>query len=259
MKCLYYLITCLHQIHQQQIIQKDIYNREFKTMYGLFTIIFCIFISIPQIFGSDVVINEDKKSLAPDKKFILKDFLQEKNFFTRSNLDYLLEGRVIVNSVVEDAKNKDEEQQKMIVQVAGIHGKNCSDSAAIISQYENFKSYIPFVKESDYRDGKVFLTIKAEPIPVQFGLDLKIERIKEPGIYPYLMGLGIFQGMTGEVHFYDYIDEKTQKKKCFYFANAFWQGKDTGYPNLLMETFTATIAKKGLERLFIMSGHQPKE
>jgi hypothetical protein len=229
-------------------------------MFGLFTTIFCIFILNHQIFASDVVIKEDKKFIAaPNTKFVLKTFLQEKNFFTRSNFDYLLEGRVIVNSVVEDMKVGDKSQQKMVVHVAGIHGKTCAESAAIMSQYENYKTYITFVKESDYRDGKVYLTLKADPIPVQFALDLKIERIKEPGTYPYLMGLGIFQGMTGEVHFYEYDDEKTQKKKCFYYANAFWQGKDTGYPNLIMETFTATIAKKGLERLFIMSGHQPKE
>ncbi len=228
-------------------------------MYGLFTTIFYIFITLTSTFASDVVLKEDKKTLAPDTKFDLKEFLKEKKIFTRSNYDYLLEGRVIVNSVVENVEMKPEQQQKMVVTVAGVHGKTCAESAITLSQYEKFKDYITFVKTSDYRDGKVYLTIKADPIPVVFSLDLKIERIKEPGIYPYLMGLGIFQGMTGTVQFYNYLDEKTQKKKCFYYSDAYWQGKDTGYPNLLMETFTATIAKKGLERLFIMSGHQPKE
>lgn len=228
-------------------------------MYGLFTTIFCIFVTLTTIFASDVILKEDKKTLAPDTKFDLKEFLKNKNFYTRSNYDYLLESRVIVNSVVENVEAKPEQQQKMVVTVAGIHGRTCAESAVILSQYEKFKDFIAFVKSSDYRDGKVYLTIKADPIPVQFALDLKIERIKEPGIYPFLMGLGIFQGMTGTVQFYEYQDEKSQKKKCFYFADAYWQGKDTGYPNLIMETFTATIAKKGLERLFIMSGHQPKE
>lgn len=228
-------------------------------MYGLFTTIFYIFISFSGIFASEIVFKEDKKTLASTEKFNLKEFLKEKKFFTRSNYEYLLDNRVIVNSVVESVNAKPEEQQKMVVQVAGIHGNNCTDSAIVLSQYEKFKNYITFVKSSDYRDGKVYLTLKADPIPVEFALDLKIERIKEPGIYPFLMGLGIFQGMTGSVQFYEYEDDKTKKKKCFYFSDAYWQGKDTGYPNLIMETFTATIAKKGLERLFIMSGHHPKE
>lgn len=228
-------------------------------MYGLFTTIFYIFVTLTSTFASDIVLKEDKKTLAPETKFDLKEFLKEKNFFTRSNYEYLQDGRVIVNSVVENVKTSSEGQQKMVVNVAGIHGKTCAESAVTLSQYEKFKDYITFIKTSEYKDGKVYLTIKADPIPVVFSLDLKIERIKEPGIYPYLMGLGIFQGMTGTVQFYEYLDEKTQKKKCFYYADAFWQGKDTGYPNIIMETFTATIAKKGLERLFIMSGHQPKE
>lgn len=228
-------------------------------MYSLFTMIFYIFITLASTFASDIVFKEDKKTLAPDTKFDLKEFLKEKNFYTRSNYEYLLESRVIVNSVVETVKSSQTAQQKMVVNVAGIHGKSCSESAVILSQYEKFKNYITFIKSSDYRDGKVYLTLKADPIPIEFAMDIKIERINEPGIYPYLMGLGIFQGMTGTVQFYQYIDEKNQKKKCFYYADAFWQGKDTGYPNILMETFTATIAKKGLERLFIMSGHQPKE
>lgn len=228
-------------------------------MSGIFAIIFLIFNFNKSVLASDVIIKEDKMSPSKDQKFDLKSFLQDHNFFSRSNLEYLNDNRVIVNSVVETAKKGNEEQQKMVVRVAGIHGKSCAESSVTLAQYEKYKDYITFVKSSDYKDGKVYLTLKAEPIPVQFSLDLKIERLKDPGIYPYLMGVGIFEGMTGEVHFYDFVDTKSQKKKCFYYSDAFWQGKHTGYPNILVETFTTTIAKKGLERLFIMSGHQPND
>jgi hypothetical protein len=191
----------------------------------------------------------------------VKKFLTEKEFYSRSNVTYLLsEQKIINNSEVSSYKEGKNPKQKMKVNVAGLHQKNCEESSKILSQYEDYKKNIPFIEESDYKNGKVYLTLQADPIPTKFGMDLQVDRLTGPGVYPYLMGKGIFEHMTGEIYFIPYKKTASEKKEqCLIFANADWDGKDTGYADFLVQTFTQTIAKKGLENLFKMSGSKPNE
>jgi len=186
----------------------------------------------------------------------LKKFLEEKNVFTNSNLRYLeKENKIIVDMNVETADTATEKKQKMNGYIAGLHEKSCDESSAILAQYEKYKDYISYVEKSEYRDGKAYMTISARPlIESTFSLDIKVDRLKGVGKYPYLMGAGIFLNLGGIVELLDYTDSVTKKKRCLYFVDSNWLGKYVG-PNILVQTFMTTIARKGLERLFIVSGH----
>jgi hypothetical protein len=183
--------------------------------------------------------------------------MEEKNFFSRNNLEYLNGQRIVTNSAVTDPEPK---VQTLTHYVAGIHQQNCQESAAILGKYEEYKNYIPFFDKSDYDGKQIKMVLNAkEIIPLlpekyfKFDIDVEIERLKGPGSYKYVMGLGIFKGLSGHVNVIDLPD-----KRCLYHVNADWKGIDTGLPNLIVKNLTEMISKRGLEKLFSISGSPTK-
>lgn len=215
------------------------------------------------------------------KIFDLKSFMEEKDFFTRSNFIYLTEeNKIIVNAVVvsgtesgtesssptekvpenEVAKKTEHKFQKLDGFVAGIHGKNCHAVSDVLTQYEKYKDFISFIKVSDYVDGKVILEIEAPIIGKRFKMDIKVDRLKGAGIYPYVMGTGLFTGLTGNIHFID-LPLKAGKTdtECLVYVDAHWKGADSGYFDVVIQEFVSVVSKEGLKGLFRISGHQPKD
>lgn len=188
--------------------------------------------------------------------FDLKNYMEEKKFYSRTNLEYLRDGKVIAHSEANDPKPK---TQSLVHYVAGIHKKTCTDSAQTLGKYEEYKNYIPYLEKSEYDGKKIHMILNAKTIiPLlpekyfKFDITVEIDRIKGPGAYKYVMGLGIFQGLHGFVTLTEMPD-----KKCLYHINADWEGQDTGLPNLMVKMLTEAISKKGFEKLFTVSGSQP--
>jgi predicted transcriptional regulator len=177
----------------------------------------------------------------------VEKLLKEKNIFTRSNLNYVLAGKVIANSKVENLPKK---KQKMRTTVAAVHSKKCEPVIEKLAKYEEYSSYMGFVKKSVYKNGEFDISLQVSVFPINFDAKIKIDRLKDPGVYPYTMSAGFLKGLKGKL----IISE--HDKKCSVFSEVDWEGKDTGYNTFLMENFFTTIAKSGLEKLFSLSGHR---
>jgi hypothetical protein len=193
----------------------------------LFTILFLLILSINRV------------------KAEMTKLLQGLGIYSRSNQEYLKKGKIIGQSQVSDENQK----QKLKLYAAGLHWKNCTETLATISQYENYQKMIDFVQSSSYAQKRLRLVLGHRLLPTDFILMVKIPRIIQPGRYHYLLEKGLFDGLSGT------IVVRQLGQRCFYFLDANWKGKDTGYPNLLVQTFTQTLAKKAMETLFFQTKH----
>ncbi|MDH4468370.1 MAG: hypothetical protein QE271_09945 [Bacteriovoracaceae bacterium] len=190
-------------------------------------------------------------------EFELRSYMEEKKFFSRTNFEYLKDRKIISSSEVTDPAPK---IQTLTHYVSGIHEKNCADSSAILGKYEDYKKHISFLDKSDYDGKTITMVLNAQQIiPLlpekyfKFNINVEIERLKGAGAYKYTMALGIFKGLNGFVNVVE-----TKEKKCLYYINADWKGEDTGMKNFIVKNLTEMISKRGLEKLFTISGSQPK-
>jgi len=213
------------------------------------------FLKVIQFFIFANLLTEAKDSFS--QTFDLKKYMIDNKFFSRSNLEYITGKRIITNSEVTDPEPN---VQTLSHYVAGIHEKNCEESTAILGKYEDYKNHIPFLEKTEYDGKEIKMILNAQSlIPLlpekyfKFNIDVEIARLKGPGSYKYVMGLGIFQGLTGHVNVIEMPD-----KKCLFHINAEWKGKDTKLANLIVKNLTEMISKRGLEKLFSISGSQMK-
>ena len=188
----------------------------------------------------------------------LKKYLKEKNSFSRSNLEYLEQGRVIVKSEVQTIKAEGEEQkkQKLTLYLAGLHSEKCETSIEKLKEYEKFSEYITFITKSTYDESNkhIAMNLNGSPfVPIDFTLEVTIDRLSTPKTYPYIMGAGLFQGLKGDL---DIV--QAPENRCLYYVTGDYLGQSTGMPDFVVETLANGIGKKGLERLFKISGHQEK-
>ena len=189
--------------------------------------------------------------------FELRSYMEEKKFYSRTNLEYLKDRKIISSSEVSDPEPK---IQTLSHYVAGIHEKNCTDSSAVLGKYEEYKKFISFLEKSDYDGKTIMMVLNAQQIiPLlpekyfKFNINVEIDRLKGPGAYKFTMALGLFKGLAGFVNVVE-----TPEKKCLYYINADWKGQDTGLKNFIVKNLTEMISIRGLDKLFRISGSQPK-
>lgn len=189
------------------------------------------------------------------QKVNLEEFMKQHKFYTRSNIKYLEQGDIIVSSDVETDSTKI--NQKLDMYVAGLHSKNCADTISTLNQYENYNKMIPFIEKSSYdeKNQLIHFFLSGEPyLSLKFLLETKLERIKSTGIFPFVMGAGMFSGLAGHL----YVVEFNEGSRCLYYAKADWYGKKTDYPDFAVELLADGIGKTGLKKLFEVSGHKTK-
>lgn len=174
----------------------------------------------------------------------LGQFFRERNKnISQSSIKNVEEGDVLAFSEVNDHENKT--KQSMAFYIAGLHPKNCSHALKKLSHYENYKNLIEFVKLSTYNEEKkeVFFYIDSKLLPTAMTLSFKIPRITEPGVYDFKFDSGIFNGLNGKIIAYEY------KNKCLLYTDAYWIGKHTSFPNLVVEVFAQTLSRLGMEKM----------
>jgi hypothetical protein len=159
----------------------------------------------------------------------------------------LLKGDLISSVNMNSLPGK---KQDFKFSVLGLHPHSCQRALRKISQYQEYKNYIDFVKESQYDENlkMIFLEIKSPIIPKTFYLHFEIPRIQEPGSYAFSFKKGFLKDLNGKIEVI-----QTVSNRCFLKMNGTWIGPSTPFPNLIFELFSQTILKMGLKRLIRMS------
>ncbi len=188
-------------------------------------------------------------ALSPSGEKSLKLFLKERDYYSRTNLKYLKEGRLISTSKVIDAPKG---KHKAWAKAAGFHTSKCSPVLKVISRYEDYKKYMSFVSTSQYYQDIFSLVFKVSILPVEFFATMKIDRVFKPGTYSFTFIGKSFKGSKGEI----VVQEIEQR--CLMYVRLDLDVNDLGYPDFIMENFYTTVAKLGLRKLFQVSGHRMK-
>jgi hypothetical protein len=175
--------------------------------------------------------------------------LEELNPFyspSEGQLKDLLKGVVISTSKVDSPTPK---QQQMMLFVSGIHPRNCQRAMRKLSLYENFSSYMDFVKKSDYDEKKeqINFVIDHLLLPFPMSLSFKLPRITKEGHYPFNFEHGFLKDLKGV------ISVKDVGKFCLLTMKTDWKGPETPLPNMVFASFIQTVGKLGLEHLIRVS------
>jgi hypothetical protein len=178
-----------------------------------------------------------------------KPILQELNPFyspSEGQLKDLLNGVVISTSKVDSPTPK---QQQMMLFVSGIHPRNCQRAMRKLSLYENFSSYMDFVKKSDYDEKKeqINFVINHLLLPFPMNLSFKLPRITKEGHYSFTFEHGFLKDLKGV------ISVKDVGKFCLLTMKTDWKGPETPLPNIAFSAFIQTVGKLGLEHLIRVS------
>lgn len=186
--------------------------------------------------------------VALSKSFSVPISEELKPFFSPSEgqLEDLLNGTVISTSSVKTPKQK---IQQMMLFTSGVHPRNCTRAMRKLSLYENYNSYIDFIKESKYEDQtqKVSFLMDHALMPFPMTLSFKIPRITKAGHYPFVFEDGFLKNLKGTIIVHDV------GKFCLLGLKTDWQGPETRIPNIIFETFAQTAGKMGLEHLIRVS------
>ena len=178
-----------------------------------------------------------------------KPVLVELNpFFTASEgqTEDLLKGDVISVGKVDSPTDK---EQQMMLFVSGIHPRNCTRAMRKLSLYENYSSYMDFIKTSKYNDQtqKFTFTVDHALLPFPMIVGFKIPRITKEGHYPFTFEDGFLKDLKGTVIV------KEVGKFCLLGLKADWRGPESKIPNIVFGTFVQTVGKIALEHLIRVS------
>ncbi len=171
-----------------------------------------------------------------------------KPFFAPSEgqTEDLLKGDVISVGKVDSPTAK---EQQMMLFVSGIHPRNCTRAMRKLSLYENYSSYMDFIKTSKYNEQtqKFTFTVDHALLPFPMIVGFKIPRINKEGHYPFTFEDGFLKDLKGTVIV------KEVGKFCLLGLKADWRGPESKIPNIVFGTFVQTVGKLGLEHLIRVS------
>lgn len=161
----------------------------------------------------------------------------------------LKDGYILAYSEVESSKELGPEAQKLDYKIYGLHPKNCEFSLKKISRYEEYSSFIDFVKKSSYSEESqtVFFDFSSLLLPYDMLLSFKLPRIEKPGNYKFLFEKGFLKGLVGT------IEVKKEKNRCLFIGTAKWQGPNSNIPDSVFEFFSKNLGKAAMERIFRFS------
>jgi hypothetical protein len=161
-------------------------------------------------------------------------------------MEELLSGGVVSSGQVDSPS---ENEQRMSLFVSGVHPRNCTRAMRKLSLYENYHSYMDFIKTSRYDEAskKFSFTIDHSLLPFPMIVSFKIPRITKEGHYPFTFEEGFLKDLKGTVIV------KEVGKFCLLGLKSDWRGPKSRIPNLVFSTFVQTIGKLGLEHLIRVS------
>ena len=154
-----------------------------------------------------------------------------------------------VKSLVLVTGTKAEEIQELRFSIAGFHRKSCDYALKKLSLYESYSKFLDFVKESQYDEQKqeINFLLSHMLLPYDMRLIFKLPRITKEGTYPFEFEQGILKDLKGTI----YVEKINDR--CLFYSKADWSGTHTGFPNVVFEFFSQTLAKMTMERLFRLS------
>ena len=206
---------------------------------------FQIFLALSIMFGQMAHAQNQVNLSTSFQKPILDEL---KPFYSPSEgeIEDLLKGVVI--SVGNVTSPTDKEQQMMLF-VSGVHARNCTKVMRKLSLYENYSSYMDFIKKSEYDEKKeqVHFVMEHFLLPFPMNLTFKIPRIYKEGHYPFTFDHGFLKELKGT------IGVKNIGKFCLLTLKTDWRGPETNIPNLAFAAFIQTVGKMGLEHLIRVS------
>ena len=131
----------------------------------------------------------------------------------------LLKGEVVSVGKVHSPTEK---EQQMMLFVSGIHPRNCTRAMRKLSLYENYSSYMDFIKTSQYNDQtqRFTFTVDHALLPFPMIVGFKIPRITKEGHYPFTFDDGFLKDLKGTVIV------KEVGKFCMLGLKADWRGRD---------------------------------
>jgi hypothetical protein len=186
-----------------------------------------------------------KISLLNHEKKIIHEILKKNFKLNDSHLETIHSGEVVSEARVQSVKAG----QSLELFTVGIHPKGCDRALKKISRYEDYKSYMNFLKESTYDESKqkIHLLISHTLLPFPMALDFNLPRIVSVGAYPFSFPHGIFLNLKGTI----YVEKLP--RHCLLMLKADWVGAHTGVTNIIVESFSQTLARLGLEHLIRFS------
>jgi hypothetical protein len=198
------------------------------------------------IFLSTFSYAQQKTVLPQTLKQPILDELKPFYAASEGETEDLLKGDVIsVGKVSSPTK----ETQQMMLLLSGVHPRNCNMAMRKLSLYENYSSYMDFIKSSRYDEKKeqVNFVIDHMLLPFPMVLTFKIPRITKAGKYPFTFDHGFLKDLQGT------IGVAEIGKFCLLTLKTDWQGPETRIPNFAFEAFIQTVGKLGLEHLIRVS------
>ncbi len=204
-----------------------------------FVLLFCFFINERTLAQSKVNLSTGFRSKISDD---LKSYFK----LSDGQMEDLLKGEVISSGKVESPSAK---EQQMMLFVSGIHPRNCTRAMRKLSLYENYHTYMDFVKTSRYdeKSQKFSFTVDHTLLPFPMIVGFRIPRINKPGRYLFTFEDGFLKDLKGTI-----IVEEVGKY-CLLGLKTDWRGSETRIPNILFSTFIQTVGKLGLEHLIRVS------
>lgn len=156
-------------------------------------------------------------------------------------------GEVISFSTVNyDVEKK---LQSFVAYGLGFHKRNCQLAMRKISAYENFPNYLSIINKSTYDEKQKLLNLQVSPPILSYDIDvfIKVERIKNQGIYPFQFTSGFFTALKGQIELVDY------KGRCLFHVTSNWAGPYSDIPSPILKLFLEAIIKMGMENFFRVS------
>ena len=161
----------------------------------------------------------------------------------------ILSGTIFSESSVKSQIRYQKKWQELHFTIAGLNPKSCEFALKKLSLYENYNQFLDFVKKSEYDNTKeeINFLLSHTLLPYDMQLIFNLPRITKTGVYPFVFEIGILKNLKGTIHVVNY------KNRCLFFTKADWDGPHTGFPDLIFEFFTVTLAKHSMEKLFRLS------
>ena len=143
-----------------------------------------------------------------------------------------------------DVETKDNEQY-FVMNGAALHNKSCTTAFRKLSRLENYKDYVDFISQSNYKEKDRLFVVRADHtlLPFPMLVYIIVDRPTKEGKYPFSFPTGIFPGLSG-----DFIIKEINGR-CALYVHSFWKGKKTKIPDLVIEMFSETLARIGGEVL----------
>jgi hypothetical protein len=183
--------------------------------------------------------------LSQDDKNDIKQEIAKFDKLPEGKLDELFSPEVISSS---DVSSKNQFQTLGVI-ISGIHPKNCQKAMRKLSLYENYSTYMDFIKNSSYDENKqeIFFFMDHALMPFAMTLKFNLPRIKKEGHYPFTFKEGFLKDLVGTIFVKDI------NTQCLLGLKADWKGQKTPIPNIVFETFLETVGKIALEHLIRVS------